>query len=92
MAVRPRGSPAARILSGLANRDGSGDSIGGLGCAVLGLLAVASAILELTMALGCCYGAIVAMGLEKITGAATVFGLRKKGVVVGLVSYVSGRR
>jgi hypothetical protein len=31
VAVRPRGPPAARLLSGLANGDGGGGPVGGLG-------------------------------------------------------------
>ena len=68
MVVRPRGPPIARILSGLASGDGNGDLVGGLGSTVLGLLVVASTILELTVALGCCYGVVVAMGLREDSG------------------------
>jgi len=66
-----------------------------VGSAGLGLLAVASVILELMVALGCCCGTVVAVGLregwEEDSGAAAVFGLRKQGADAGLVSCVSGR-
>ena len=68
MAARPRESPSARILSGLTSGDGSGDLVGGLGYAVLGLLVVALAILELMVALGCCYGVVVPVGLREDSG------------------------
>jgi hypothetical protein len=45
---------------------------------------------------GCCCGAVVAVGLredwKEDSGVAAVFGLRKKGAAVGLVSCVSGRQ
>ena len=59
---KTRGSSTTRLLLGLVGGDGSDGLVGGLGFAVLGLLAVASMILELTVALGCCCGVLVMMG------------------------------
>jgi len=39
--------------------------VGSVGSAGLGLLVVASVILELTVALGCCRGAVVVVGLRE---------------------------
>lgn len=77
-------------------------SAGPVGSAMLGLLALASAILELTVALWCCYGVVVGSGSQnpKAVGGSVFFFFskgrgdqeRKMGILVfwGRVFYLWG--